>query len=153
MTVGLIGFAAIAGSLLLAGTADRVPPRDLLALVYLVRGLGFFALLLASSGPELYFTAAVLGLVWAGGAALSSSILVDVYGVRLVGLLYGTAYFGHQLGAAAGSFLGGWAFERFGTHWVAFGTCGALLVVAALTSWQLPHRSPLLIPPRPAPAR
>ncbi len=153
MTVGLVGLAAIAGTLVLGGLADRVPRRRLLALVYLLRGLGFFALVLAGSGLELYFTATLLGLVWAGAAALSSSILVDVYGVRLVGLLYGLAYFAHQLGAAASSFLGGWAYDAFGTHWVAFGSSGALLVAAAAVALQLPYRSSLMMPPRPAAAR
>jgi MFS family permease len=95
----------------------------------------------------------VMGLVWAGGAALSAAVLADVYGVRLVGLLYGIAYFGHQVGAAASSFLGGWAYEAFGTHWVAFGACGALLLTASVAALQMPRRVAPLMPPRPAPAR
>jgi hypothetical protein len=38
------------------------------------------------------------------------------------------------------SWLGGWAFEAFGTHWVAFGSAGALLLAAALISLRLPVR-------------
>jgi len=153
MTVGLVGVAAIAGTLLLGGLADRMPRRSLLATVYVVRGLGFFALVLATSGLELYFTATVMGLVWAGGAALSAAILADVYGLRLVGLLYGIAYFGHQVGAALSSFLGGWGYEHFGTHWVAFGACGVLLLAGGLVSLQLPRRAALLIAPYPAAVR
>ena len=47
------------------------------------------------------------GIVWAGSIALSSAILAD--GVRLVGLLYGLAYLGHQVGGMISSWLGGWA--------------------------------------------
>jgi MFS family permease len=153
LAIGLVGLVAIAGTVLLGGMADKMPRRNLLAAVYFVRGLGFFALLLAGSGAELYLTATLMGIVWAGGAALSAAILADVYGLRLVGLLYGIAYFGHQLGAALSSFVGGWAYERFGTHWVSFGACGALLLLAAFTAMQLPRRASLLIPPYPAPAR
>jgi len=153
MTIGLVGVAAIAGSVLLGGLADKMPRRNLLAAVYLVRGLGFIALVLASSGLELYFAATLMGLVWAGGAALSAAILADVYGLRLVGPLYGLAYFGHQMGAALGSFAGGWAYERFGTHWVAFGACALLLAAGALVSLQLPRRAAPLMAPAPAPAR
>ena len=153
MTVGVVGVAAIAGTLLLGSLADRMPRRNLLAAVYIVRGLGFFALVLATSGLELYFTATVMGLVWAGGAALSAAILADVYGLRLVGLLYGIAYFGHQLGASLSSFLGGWGYEHFGTHWVAFGACGVLLLAGGLVSLQLPRRATLLIGPYPATVR
>ena len=138
--VGLIGVAAIFGTLVLGRMADRLPRRNLLAAIYFVRGLGFFALLLVGTHWELYVAAAIGGLVWAGSIALSSAILADVYGVRLVGILYGWAYFGHQVGAMISSWLGGWAYDAFGTHWIAFGASGALLLVATGVSLSLPPR-------------
>ena len=93
-----------------------------------MRGLGFFALVMVGTHWELYLAASVGGIVWAGSIALSSAILADVYGVRLVGLLYGLAYLGHQVGGMISSWLGGWAFERYGTHWIAFGAAGVLLL-------------------------
>ena len=63
-----------------------------------------------------------------------------MYGVRLVGVLYGWAYLGHQAGATLSSWLGGWGFEQFGTHWVAFGASGLLLLLAAGVSLRLPDR-------------
>ena len=119
-----------------------MPRRNILAAIYFVRGLGFFALLLVGTHWELYVASAIGGLVWAGSIAVSSAILADVYGVRLVGVLYGTAYLGHQVGATVSTWLGGWAYERFGTHWIAFGSAGALLVLAAALSLSLPLREP-----------
>ncbi len=138
--IGLIGLVAIPSTMFLGRLADRVPRRNLLAIIYLVRGLGFFALLMAEVPWELYATAAIGGIVWAGSIALSSAILADVYGVRLVGVLYGWAYLGHQVGAMFSSWLGGWGFERFNTHWVAFGLSGALLMLAAGVSLTLPAK-------------
>jgi MFS family permease len=91
----------------------------------------------------LYVAASIGGLVWAGSIAMSSAILADVYGVRLVGILYGLAYLGHQAGGMISAWLGGWGYERFGTHWVAFGSAGLLLLGAALVSLQLPQRRAL----------
>lgn len=139
--IGLIGLVAIPSTLFLGRLADRLPRKNLLATIYLVRGLGFFALLMAQTTWELYGTSTIGGIVWAGSIALSSAILADVYGVRLVGILYGWAYLGHQLGAMVSSWLGGWGFERFGTHWVAFGTSGALLLLAAGVSLSLPGKN------------
>ncbi|HWJ94295.1 MAG TPA: MFS transporter, partial [Telluria sp.] len=136
--IGLIGFVAIIGTLVMGRLSDRLPRRNLLAAIYFIRGLGFFALLLVGTQWELYAAASIGGLVWAGSIALSSAILADVYGVRLVGILYGWAYFGHQLGATISSWLGGWAYERFGTHWVAFGSAGVLLLLATAISLRLP---------------
>ena len=136
--IGLIGFVAIFGTLVLGRLADRLPRRKLLAAIYSIRGLGFFALVAVGTHLELYVAAAIGGIVWAGSIALSSAILADVYGVRLVGVLYGFAYLGHQVGGTISSWLGGWGYETFGTHWIAFGSAGTLLLLAATLSLRLP---------------
>jgi MFS family permease len=138
--IGLIGLVAIAGTQMLARVADKLPRKNILATIYFVRGLGFFALLLVGTHFELYAAATIGGLVWAGSVALSSAIIADVYGVRLVGVLYGYAYMVHQVGAMISSWLGAWGYERFGTHWLAFGAAGVLLLVASAISLQLPVR-------------
>ena len=149
--IGVIGFVAIAGTLMLGRISDKLPRRNILAVIYSVRGLGFFALLLVGTHWELYAAATVGGMVWAGSIALSSAILADVYGVRIVGLLYGWAYVSHQLGAALSSWLGGWGFDTFGSHWIAFGAAGVLLLVAATVSLQLPPKGfRISAPVRPA---
>ncbi|MCC2673320.1 MAG: putative transporter [Ramlibacter sp.] len=140
MGIGLIGFVAIFGTLVLGRYSDRLPRRNILAVIYSVRGLGFFALVMVGVHWELYLAASIGGLVWAGSIALSSAILADVYGVRLVGVLYGLAYLGHQAGGMISSWLGGWGYERFGTHWIAFGASGTLLLAAAVLSLYLPPR-------------
>jgi MFS family permease len=136
--IGLIGLVAIAGTLVLGRLSDRLPRRNILGAIYFIRGLGFFALLLVGTHWELYIAATIGGMVWAGSIAASSAILADVYGVRLVGVMYGTAYLGHQVGAMISSWLGGWGFEQFGTHWLAFGSSGGLLLIAAVVSLKLP---------------
>ena len=141
MGIGVIGFVAIFGTLILGRLSDRLPRRNILATIYFIRGAGFFALLLVGTHWELYIAATIGGLVWAGSIATSSAILADVYGVRLVGVMYGWAYLGHQIGAMISSWLGGWGFEEFGTHWIAFGTAGCLLLIAATVSLRLPDRS------------
>jgi MFS family permease len=145
--IGLIGLVAIFGTLALGRLSDRLPRRNLLATIYLIRGLGFFALLMVGTHWELYAAATIGGIVWAGSIALSSAILADIYGVRLVGLLYGWAYLGHQIGAMVSSWLGGWGFETFGTHWIAFGSSGVLLLIAAAVSLRLPLKGFTLMGP------
>lgn len=153
MGIGIIGFVAIFGTLGLGRYADTLPRRGILAAIYCIRGLGFFALVLVGTHWELYLAATIGGIVWAGSIALSSAILADIYGVRLVGVLYGVAYLGHQIGATISSWLGGWGYERFGTHWVAFGSAGVLLLAAAVVALQLPRKGyTLMAAPKPAAA-
>jgi len=136
--VGLIGFTAIFSTLALGTIADRYPRRNILGTIYVVRAFGFFGLIYVAMTWQLYFVAIIGGLVWAGSTATASAIIGDLYGVQLIGILYGWAYFGHQVGGAIGSFLGGWGYETFGTHVIAFGAAGILLIIAGLVSFKLP---------------
>lgn len=140
MGIGLIGVVAIFSTLVLGRLADVLPRKSMLAVIYLVRGIGFFMLLIVGTQWELFLTSSIGGIVWAGSIALSSAILADVYGVKLVGILYGWAYLSHQIGATLSSWLGGWGYDTFGTHWIAFGMSGGLLIMAAVVSYQLPQK-------------
>ena len=139
--ISIIGMVAIVGTLVLGRLADKLERRSILAVIYFIRGLGFFALVMVGTHLELFAASAVGGLVWAGSIAMSSAILADTYGVRLVGVLYGLAYLGHQFGGTLSSWLGGWGYEAFGTHWVAFGMSGTLLILAGVLSMTLPKNA------------
>lgn len=145
--IGLIGFVAIFSTQVLGRLSDSLPRRNILAAIYLIRGLGFFALLLVGTHWELYAAATIGGIVWAGSIALSSAMLADIYGLRLVGILYGWSYLGHQIGAMISSWLGGWGYETFGTHWIAFGAAGILLLIAATVALRLPLKGFTLMAP------
>lgn len=138
--IGLIGIVAIVGTLFMGKISDHLPRKNMLAVIYLVRGIGFFFLLFATSPFQLYFIAAIAGLVWAGSNSLSSAILTDIYGVHIVGVLYGWAYFSHQIGAMISSFLGGWGYETFSTHVVSFGSAVVILMIASFISYSLPKK-------------
>ena len=138
--IGMIGLVAIFSTVVLGRLADAIPRKYILAAIYLIRGLGFFALLMVSTRGQLFTAAAIGGFVWAGSVALASAILADVYGARIVGILYGWTYLVHQIGGMISSWLGGWAYEAYGTHWIAFGSAGLLLLGAAAISLRLPGR-------------
>lgn len=138
--IGLIGLIAIFSTLVLGRISDTLPRRYMLAVIYFVRGLGFFGLVMVAVNWQLFGVATVGGVVWAGSIALSSAILADIYGVKLVGVLYGLAYVGHQVGGMISSWLGGWAYETFHTHWISFGSAGVFLLLAAIISLTLPDK-------------
>jgi len=138
--IALIGLVAIFSSFALGKLSDIVERKHILALIYIVRGLGFFGLVEAAMPWQLYAVAAIGGVVWAGSVALSSAIMADVYGTRLVGVLCGFAYVGHQIGGTLSAWLGGWAYETYHTHMIAFGMAGVLLFAAAAISLRLPRR-------------
>lgn len=138
--IGLIGLVSIFGSIAMGAASDRLGRRSFLALIYVVRGLGFLGLMYVGYEWELYAVGAVGGLVWAGSSALTSAITADLYGVESVGTLFGVIYVGHQIGASVGAYLGGWGFQTFGTYSLAFGAAAALLFVSAWLASRLPAR-------------
>lgn len=132
--IGVIGLVAIPGTIIMASFSDKVSKKGLLALIYITRGVGIICLVWVMVTYQLYLVALVAGVAWAGNTALSSAILSNVYGVRLVGVLYGFAFFVHQIGATISTFLGGWAYDKFNTHLVAFLSAGIILFIAGVFS-------------------
>ena len=145
--IGLIGLVAIFSTVVLGRISDKMPRKNLLAIIYFVRGLGFFGLLMVTAPWELYVVSAIGGVVWAGSIAMSSALLADIYGVRLVGVLFGFSYLSHQVGAMISSWLGGWAYEAFGTHWIAFGSAAVFLLIAAMIALLLPSQKSTPVAP------
>ncbi|WP_077212886.1 MFS transporter [Bacillus dakarensis] len=138
--IGLIGLVAIFSTLVLASIADKFAKKKMLFWIYFIRGLGFLGLVFAQDTMQLYLVAALGGLVWSGSIALSSAILGDLYGIKLLGVLYGWAYLGHQIGGAISSFLGGWGYEVFGTHVFSFGLTALILISAGVISYLIPNQ-------------
>jgi MFS family permease len=138
--IGMIGVVAIFSTLFLGSIADRYPRKKILFWIYLVRGSGLLSLFYVATPMQLYLVAITGGLVWAGSIAMSSAILGDLYGIRLLGLLNGWAFFGHQIGGAIGSFIGGWGYDTFETHILAFGLAAFLAITASWVSYRLPER-------------
>ncbi|MFZ5817569.1 MAG: MFS transporter [Bacillota bacterium] len=146
--VGLIGLVSVFGSLLIGAASDRLGRRSFLALIYGVRGVGFLGLLFAGAEWELYTVSAIGGLVWAGSSALTSAITADLFGAGSVGTLFGLIFLSHQVGAAAGSYLGGWAYDTFGSYLLPFTVTSLLLFIAAWLALRLPARGITLAPPK-----
>lgn len=140
--VGLIGLVSIPGSLIIGAASDRLGRPKFLALIYFVRGLGFLALLYAGAAWELYAVGMLGGLVWAGSSALTSTITADSYGREAVGTLFGLIFFGHQIGAAAGSYLGGWSITYLGTYAPPFVLAAAFLLAGAQLSRRMLPKNP-----------
>lgn len=139
--LGVIGIVGIMGAVGMGIASDRFGRSGFLALIYFVRALGFLLLLLARTPFQLYLLASLAGLVWVGSAAMTSALTADIFGRQSTGTLFGWIYLSHQTGAAAGTYLGGWAYDQLATHAVAFGTCAVLLVLAALISYRIPQRA------------
>ena len=133
-TIGLIGLFNIFGSMLSGWLGNRMPKRYILSFIYFGRALAVvaFITLPASTGSALVF-GAVTGFLWLSTVPPTSGLVALMFGTRWLAMLFGFAFFSHQVGGALGVWLGGLAFEythSYDSVWwlsVLFGVLSAVI--------------------------
>jgi MFS family permease len=116
-TIGLIGLFNIIGSLSAGSISGRMPKRYLLAIIYLGRAAAILGLItLPQSTAAVLVFGAVTGLFWLSTVPPTSGLVAVMFGTRWLAMLFGFAFFSHQVGGFLGVWLGGWAFEATGSY-------------------------------------
>ncbi len=133
-TLAVIGLFNIVGSLAVGYLGDRMPKRYILSVIYFARALAIiiFISLPPSTLATLIF-GAVTGLLWLSTVPPTSSLVALMFGTRWLAMLFGFAFFSHQVGGFLGVWLGGVVFDAYGSYtpvwWlsVAFGVASAVI--------------------------
>ena len=58
----------------------------------------------------------VLGLLWLSTVPPTSGLVMLMFGTRYLAMLYGFAFFSHQVGGFLGVWLGGLLYEKLGSY-------------------------------------
>jgi MFS family permease len=128
--LGLMGAVNTLGAIAAGYVADRYGRRNPLAITYFVRGLSLLWLLAVRDPAALHVFAVVFGLSYIATVPPTTALTADLFGRKSVGTIFGWIFLTHQLGAAAGSLVGGVVYELTGNYGPAF-ISGALLCFAA----------------------
>jgi MFS family permease len=133
-TIGLIGLFNIIGSLSAGWLSGKMPKRYLLSIIYFGRAAAIVALItLPLSTATVLAFGAVTGLLWLSTVPPTSGLVALMFGTRWLTMLFGFAFFSHQVGGFLGVWLGGWAFEATGSYdviwWLSvfFGVASAVI--------------------------
>lgn len=147
-SLGIIGLANIAGSLMAGAAVSRWRSKHILALMYGSRAALIALYLVAPKTPlTFYLFAAGLGLTWLATVPPTAAIVGKLFGIRYLATLFGLTLLSHQIGAFFGAYAGGLALEATGSfQWMWYADM-ALSGAAALVN--LPIRE---APVRPQPA-
>lgn len=127
--IGLFDFAGTVGS---GWLSDRYDARKLLFWYYGLRGLSL--LFLVQSDFSLYglsIFAVFYGLDWVATVPPTVKLANDRFGAN-AGIVFGWVFMGHQLGAAAAAFGGGFSRTFYDTYLPAFFVAGVLCLIAAV---------------------
>jgi predicted MFS family arabinose efflux permease len=151
-SLGIIGLANIAGSLMAGAAVSRWRSKHILALMYGSRAALIALYLVAPKTPlTFYLFAAGLGLTWLATVPPTAAIVGKLFGIRYLATLFGLTLLSHQIGAFFGAYVGGLALEATGSYqWMWYADM-ALSGAAALVN--LPIReAPVRAQPAAAPA-
>lgn len=129
-----IGLFNIIGALTAGWAGNVMPKRYILAFLYFTRAaaVAVFITVPLSTTSALLF-GVVTGLSWLSTVPPTSGLVALMFGTRWLAMLFGFAFFSHQVGGFLGVWLGGIAYEMTGSYnlvWIlsiAFGVASAII--------------------------
>ncbi len=126
ISISLIGFANIAGTLTAGWLGSRYAKKYLLAGIYVARTVVSIVFIMMPITPlSVVVFSILMGTFWLATVPLTSGIIAHIYGLRYMGTLYGIVFFSHQLGGFLGVWLGGRMYDAFGDYtmvwWIGIG--------------------------------
>jgi MFS family permease len=131
-TLAVIGLSNAVGSLASGWLTSRMSRRWLLAWIYLGRAaaIAVFVMLPPSPVTALAFGVAI-GLLWLSTVPPTSALVMLMFGTRYMAMLFGFAFFSHQVGGFLGVYLGGVLYEAYGNYDLVWWLSVALGVASA----------------------
>ncbi|QPC92626.1 MFS transporter [Mesorhizobium sp. INR15] len=146
IALGVIGIANAVGSYVTGRLGTRYRPKQLLALIYLLRTVAITAFVWfpVSAFSTLAF-AAIMGLLWLGVVPLVSGTVARIFGLQHFNTLFGIVFLSHQIGGFAGAWLGGVSYDLTGSYMTAWVSMALVGLGAFVLQWSMDDRD------RPAP--
>ena len=141
LAFALLNLINLIGLLTSGYISDRVLRKNLLTVIYAVRGLAFISLAVFPAGAGLWVFAVVGGASWLATVPQTSALVAEIYGVQRAGVLNGMLTMVHQVGGAAAVFGAGLVFDLSGSYTPFFIVAAATLAFASIMSWVLRERS------------
>jgi MFS family permease len=132
-TLAVIGLANAVGSLGAGWLSTRMPKRHLLAFIYFARSAAIIVFILMPPSPATALAFGVaIGLLWLSTVPPTSALVMVMFGTKYMAMLYGFAFFSHQLGGFMGVWLGGLIYERVGSYEAVWWLSVALGIASAV---------------------
>jgi MFS family permease len=129
----LVGLFNIIGSLGSGYLGQKMPRRYILAAIYFSRAAATLIFILLPPTPLTAILFAIAsGLLWLSTVPPTSSLVAIMFGVRNMAMLYGFAFFSHQLGGFLGVWLGGILYEWNGSYMPVWWLSIALGIISGL---------------------
>lgn len=141
LALAAVGLANLFSSYAVGVLGQTASRRGLLIAIYALRTLALLALMLFAVNDWMVLALSVaLGIVWMSSIPPTSGLLGQIFGPYYTGTLLGAVFFGHQVGAFFGAWLGGVIFDRTGTYALMWWICVGLSAVATVVNLPVDER-------------
>ena len=138
VSMALIGFFNIIGSISSGIIGQRVSKPHFLAWIYVGRSIVVTVFLLTPITPAtVVIFAVVMGLLWLSTVPPTNALVAIMFGTKYLGLLGGVVFFSHQIGSFLGVWLGGYLYEIYGSYDVVWWLGVVLGLFAAVMHWPI----------------
>jgi MFS family permease len=147
--LGLIAGIGVIASPLIGWVSDRVhSQKNLGALILAMGGAGIFFIFVAQSWLVLALGSIVVGTTYASYAPIYSSLTRSLFGPDFFGRAWGFMSMGGSIGAALGSWLSGYVYDRQGNYHLVWLIMAISFLAASMTLFLLDtSKSPPPFPP------
>ena len=140
LAFGVMMALNVVGGLGAGFLGDKFGRKNLLAAVYVLRGIAFIFLLLFPGSTGVWIFALLAGFSWIASVPLTTSLTADVYGLRALATISGISFLCHQVGSFVSILAAGLLFDITGSYTLPFAIGGALLFPAAIAAFSVRER-------------
>ena len=140
LAFGVMMALNVVGGLGAGFLGDRFGRKNLLAAVYVLRGIAFIFLLLFPGATGVWIFALLAGFSWIASVPLTTSLTADVYGLRALATISGISFLCHQVGSFVSILAAGLMFDITDSYTLPFAIGGALLFPAAISAFSVRER-------------
>ncbi len=136
----LLSICSAIGSLVAGYASDIWGRKNIMALAYFMRGIGFVILLSWDHEFSLYLFAILGGLSWLATPVSVMALTSEVYGMRNLATLGGVSFLVHQIGGGVSVWLAGELYDLTGSYDMSFTLAMVALFGAAGASYLINER-------------
>jgi predicted MFS family arabinose efflux permease len=141
-SIAIIGAFNIIGAISAGTLMGRWPKRYILSSIYLGRVvvISAFVLMPVSEASIIVFSAA-MGILWLSTVPPTQGLVAVFFGTRYMAMLFGIAFFSHQVGSFLGIWLGGKIYDATGNYDLMWFSSIVAGLLAALAHWPIKERA------------
>jgi len=130
--IAISGVASVIGSFGLGRAGDKIGPRRVFIICFLVATLSLLFLMIASELWMFYLFGFLIGLANGGNVVSDSPLIARLFGLKSMGSIVGISSCAFSVGAALGPIIMGHVFDLTASYQQAFIICAVLSFVGII---------------------